>query len=958
MKRDLVCLFLILFSGILVNFPLFTGNIPFDFDNLAFYHPLFSLAQVKPLLLWDLYQFSGFPVFAEPQYAMFYPLRWLFNFVNVFPAMPIFYILHYVLGLGFMYLFLRSLKLGRIAATGGTFCFIHGSYLQAKLLMSGTLFFSMVWIPLFFLFAIRAIEKLSFRNTIYAGWVLGIIALIGSPHHLFYPVLAILIYILFNAFSKKESIKVKWLNRLNGLNLTYLTYLTLLLFLMVLIGISIGAIQLIPGQELFIRSIRANLTFDQLTETPLKTNWILGSFLGGTQTPEFLDASAYFGVAGLIFILFAFLRGRGEVSSPLNNGQGNPAPTQDLNNKTKLWFWLTIGILAIFIARGEYAPFYYIFYQLPFLKSLSFPCRSLILLAFAGSVLTAYGIDSAISKKSEIRSQKSEYVLFLTSCFLLLASIISLLLLYFRVGTPLIQTLIDSKWADPMLYRWANLAMFTFLTALALILYWKDKIGLRTFQFLILAIIFADLFHFTPRVHKRFINAKEYLTPPKAVEFLQKQLASSAQSAQSAVQEPTRFIGFEASRLYSIDQNDNRFKDYLAPKLGDLYRLQDAQGYDPLMLQRYVTLMQKMAGRSSTEDPQRMATVAECDPRFLNLLNIGYIVGEVNEFSIHRSPLILSSGIETTITVAIDTPCVELGLMSLLDEHLETPQETKIGTITVTGAKGEQETLPLRAGIETADWRTESTLSAHQMPNPAMTWIRYISGKEYTLHNYYSRLKFSYPLVPKEIRFGHQPIPGILVVQNVTLIKQNNESQFEKVADYGELRIYRNKTVYPRAFLVHQAEVIPNETELLATLANKTTDLRHIAYLEEPLPFPLTTVGAEPLLPLLATGRGSSRGQSLPKIVNYLPNEITIETDSPRNGFLVVSEIAYPGWQAFIDGKPAKLYTTDYILRGIYLEPGKHTIIFKFIPLSLYLGAGITLLTLLGSLLGIVVSKQ
>ena len=916
MKKDLVCLFLILLSGILVNFQLFTGNIPFDFDNLAFYHPLFSLAQLRPLVLWDNFQFSGFPVFAEPQFAMFYPLRWIFNFVNIFPAMPLFYILHYILGLGFMYLFLRSLNLGRIAATGGTFCFIHGSYLQAKLIMSGTLFYSMVWIPLFFLFAIRAINKRSYRDAVYAGLVLGIIGLIGSPHHLFYPVLAIFIYCLITAIFK---------NRFQRLSLINILFLFILI---VIIGVGIAAIQFIPGQELFIRSIRANLTFDQIVETPLKTHWILGSFLGGTQTPEFLDASAYFGVAGLILILFAFLR-------PGNN----PSTTLRIN-KRYLWFWLTIAILAILIARGQYTPFYHIFYQLPFLKSLSFPCRSLILLAFAGAVLTAYGIETAIKKKSEVRSQKSEKRFILIFCFLLLTSLAFLMFFYIRFGNILIQTVLYTKWADPLLYRYANLCFFTLLTALLLILYWKNKLGLRTFQILILAIIFADLFQFTPRIHKRFINAKEYLTPPQSVAFLQ------AVSAQSAGKDPVRFIGFHGSRLYSIDQNDNRFRAYLAPKLADLYRLQDAQGYDPLMLQKYVDLMENLAGRSETEDRQRMATVAECNPRFLNLLNIGYIAGEVNEVSIHRSPLILAFGRETSLTVSIDTPCVELGMISLLDQHLQTPQGTPIGLITVTGSKGEKEILPIRAGIETADWRTETTPGAHLMPRePAMSWIGNLTGEEFRLHNFYIRFKFAKPFIPKTINVNHLQLPGVLVIQHLTLIKQNDENQFKKLADFGDVRIYRNKTVYPRAFLVHQVEVIPDETKLLAKLAEKTTDLGDTAYLTQPIPLGLTA-------------HNPSFAPDSVNITKYLPNRIELETASDHNSFLVLSEIAYPGWRAFVNGKQAKIYTTDYILRGLYLTSGKHSIIFKFQPLSLYLGAGITFLTLLGSLLGIIISKK
>ena len=41
----------------------------------------------------------------------------------------------------------------------------------------------------------------------------------------------------------------------------------------------------------------------------------------------------------------------------------------------------------------------------------------------------------------------------------------------------------------------------------------------------------------------------------------------------------------------------------------------------------------------------------------------------------------------------------------------------------------------------------------------------------------------------------------------------------------------------------------------------------------------------------------------------------------------------YPhGWQATIDGKPAKFYPVDYLLRGMPIPAGKHTIKFSFEP--------------------------
>jgi len=35
-------------------------------------------------------------------------------------------------------------------------------------------------------------------------------------------------------------------------------------------------------------------------------------------------------------------------------------------------------------------------------------------------------------------------------------------------------------------------------------------------------------------------------------------------------------------------------------------------------------------------------------------------------------------------------------------------------------------------------------------------------------------------------------------------------------------------------------------------------------------------------------------------------------------------------WQVFVNGKPAELLRCNFIMRGVYLTPGAHTVEFKF----------------------------
>ncbi|MBE0668758.1 MAG: YfhO family protein, partial [Bacteroidales bacterium] len=68
---------------------------------------------------------------------------------------------------------------------------------------------------------------------------------------------------------------------------------------------------------------------------------------------------------------------------------------------------------------------------------------------------------------------------------------------------------------------------------------------------------------------------------------------------------------------------------------------------------------------------------------------------------------------------------------------------------------------------------------------------------------------------------------------------------------------------------------------------------------------------------------------------SYRPNLLTYETNLAAERVAVFSEIYYPhGWQALIDDKPADHFRTDFVLRGMVLPAGHHTITFKFEPQS------------------------
>jgi hypothetical protein len=156
----------------------------------------------------------------------------------------------------------------------------------------------------------------------------------------------------------------------------------------------------------------------------------------------------------------------------------------------------------------------------------------------------------------------------------------------------------------------------------------------------------------------------------------------------------------------------------------------------------------------------------------------------------------------------------------------------------------------------------------------------------------------------------------------------------------GTLSLVPNPTYMPRAYVLYNIRVAHTEEELVAALRDSTWDHTTTAILEQDSP--LHTA------PPIGGHQGSAR------VTAYEDNRVEVEVASPTEGIMVLSEVFYPGWKAYVDGAETEILRTDYSLRGIAFTGGSHHVEFRFTPPPFVAGAWITAAALAVCLAGLV----
>ena len=152
------------------------------------------------------------------------------------------------------------------------------------------------------------------------------------------------------------------------------------------------------------------------------------------------------------------------------------------------------------------------------------------------------------------------------------------------------------------------------------------------------------------------------------------------------------------------------------------------------------------------------------------------------------------------------------------------------------------------------------------------------------------------------------------------------------------LYVHRLREPGPRAWVVRGVYQARNVDDVYEVMRSPLFDPTRGAVLQEQI--------------LLSSASGS--GVDSLKFLQRTPTRIEILADLPSDGLLVLSEVTYPGWRAYVNGKLTPIYEANGILRSVLLPAGRSSIEFRYVPISYYAGLVLSIgawLLLLGAVI-------
>ncbi len=919
-------------------------------DSLVYSLPLrvvaFDAIRHGSLPLWTPTVLSGYPLLSMAQLGIAYPLTWFYLALPGYWAEQVYVLAPYLLSPCFTYAYLRQIGCSRAAALLAGFSFTFGGLMIGGVSHNGMFPNAVMWLPLMLIAIERSRNGNLMLCVVGVAGAFSMSVLTGIGQSFLYAGLIAAGYALFVTFAipvsdgeLESEISPKSFALRPKKNTNRFRPLLVCAGGMIL-ACGVSAFQILEtmqAQRLSIRSKLSYETFSQGGFTPLQT---VKAFLAPIHNLNW-EATPY--VASLAFLM-AVIAVVAAFRSP--------------SEHRRVFFWLGLALLAWLLMLGDHTPLARWSFQIPIYNRFRMPWRHAFEWSLAISMLAAFGFDALknlLARKSETTTVQWREVL---AGLILVGNLIAFGVGWWRAsglrlaaGETLLRkgqsiqlvTMSESAW-------WNWKLGFTLSALLAVIWCWRMSFSHWRSVLTVTAVAAACFLEgFMLVSFWWYPNAKPasyYQTGSAAIQFLKKYPPEQNR------------IYTDASNYFPLNLSFSEMNNLTAP-LG----FHNVAGYEPLMTERYGRVFDEPGLNYLPYTPWLGAPADRqlLSPRWqvLDLFNTRFVV----EFSASRTETYIKDGVVyagelTGISLpqgasAILTGATQvdtLSLVSALADSADLAQGATIATLVFHAKDGQTVERELKAGLDSAEWAHERSDVKPVIKHSLAKVFESRPGDEqnsFPANSYSTRISLGQKMDVERIEMKNVTAHAVLLISRIALYDSATGNatspafrlpeQWQKIYDHDQTQIYENQRALPRAWLTAQAEAVSKEDAFkrIRGQSEKAFDPREVALLEAP-PDELKNLTGEKL----SENSGA-------RVISYQANRLVIETQADKPAVLVTSEINYPGWQATIDGKPANIYATDYLLRGVVLTTGSHRIEMKYTAPAARNGAVISVLSLL-----------
>lgn len=382
----------------------------------------------------------------------------------------------------------------------------------------------------------------------------------------------------------------------------------------------------------------------------------------------------------------------------------------------------------------------------------------------------------------------------------------------------------------------------------------------------------------------------------------------------------------------------------LRPNTGSVYGISDLRQVNPIFPARYVKFMESAGAKI---DDFNQVFSGKLSP-LLNLASVSSCLTQ--------TPVVEETAWNDIKSFAIDSPS-----LSVNEKSIAVPAEVAPGlTIesinyadtTNSGTFGEYRISAAPDAInrytigfvllggkgETLWFGDQTIVSSSGTFSYSVPTQGYASPMKLGIHVF--DLKTSAFIVPQERYKGKSDV--LTFAEIVERRLQSRQKQIDSwgvkppLRCNGNIFVYFNSSALAESFIVHRARTASGAADALNYMKRPMFDPATEVILE-------TTNSSQP-----AQLQSTNSKNDFVRLQRQSATHITIETQSQSPGWLVLTDIFYPGWQSKIDSKDVEILRANYAFRAIELPAGKHIVEFEYKPITVVIGFALAFICIAG----------